>query len=69
MGLTGFGPESNEAAYDPILQARGGLMELTGNAGEDPQVVGIPLPDMGTSEHAYGLVMKALCKRALTGHR
>jgi formyl-CoA transferase len=44
VGLTGFGPESNEAAYDPILQARGGLMELTGNAGEDPQVLGIPLP-------------------------
>lgn len=67
LGLTGFGPDSNEAAYDPILQARGGLMELTGAAGGDPQVVGIPLPDMGTSEHAYGLVMKALCKRALTG--
>jgi len=67
VGLTGFGPESNEAAYDPILQARSGLMELTGKAGEDPQVLGIPLPDMGTSEHAYGLVMKALCKRAMTG--
>jgi crotonobetainyl-CoA:carnitine CoA-transferase CaiB-like acyl-CoA transferase len=67
VGLTGFGPDSNEAAYDPILQARGGLMELTGKAGEDPQVLGIPLPDMGTSEHAYGLIMKALCKRAMTG--
>jgi formyl-CoA transferase len=67
VGLTGFGPDSNEAAYDPILQARGGLMELTGNAGEDPQVLGIPLPDMGTSEHAYGCIMKALFKRARTG--
>jgi len=67
VGLTGFGPESNEAAYDPILQARGGLMELTGKAGEDPQVMGVPLPDMGTSEHAYGLIMKALFKRARTG--
>ncbi len=67
VGLTGFGPDSNEAAYDPILQARSGLMELTGNAGEDPQVLGIPLPDMGTSEHAYGLIMKALFKRAKTG--
>jgi crotonobetainyl-CoA:carnitine CoA-transferase CaiB-like acyl-CoA transferase len=67
VGLTGFGPESNEAAYDPILQARGGLMELTGNAGEDPQVLGIPLPDMGTSEHAYGQIMRALFKRAVTG--
>ncbi len=67
LGVTGFGPDSNEGAYDPILQARGGLMELTGEGGGDPQVVGIPLPDMGTSEHAYGLVMKALYERQATG--
>jgi formyl-CoA transferase len=67
LGVTGFGPESNEAAYDPILQARSGLMELTGEANGDPQVLGIPLPDMGTSEHAYGLLMKALFKRQATG--
>lgn len=66
LGLTGFGPDSNEGAYDPILQARSGLMELTGEAGGDPQVLGIPLPDMGTSEHGYGLLMKALFKRAAT---
>jgi formyl-CoA transferase len=67
LGVTGFGPDSNEAAYDPILQARSGLMELTGESDGDPQVLGIPLPDMGTSEHAYGLVMKALFKRQATG--
>ncbi len=67
LGITGFGPDSNEAAYDPILQARSGLMELTGEGQGDPQVLGIPLPDMGTSEHAYGLVMKALFKRQATG--
>ena len=67
LGLTGFGPDSNEGAYDPILQARSGLMELTGEAKGDPQVLGIPLPDMGTSEHGYGLLMKALFKRAVTG--
>ena len=67
LGLTGFGPDSNEGAYDPILQARSGLMELTGEADGDPQVLGIPLPDMGTSEHGYGLLMKALFKRAVTG--
>jgi crotonobetainyl-CoA:carnitine CoA-transferase CaiB-like acyl-CoA transferase len=67
LGVTGFGPDSNEAAYDPILQARSGLMELTGETHGDPQVLGIPLPDMGTSEHAYGLVMKALYKREVTG--
>lgn len=67
LGITGFGPGSNEVAYDPILQARGGLMELTGEADGSPQVVGIPLPDMGTSEHCYGLLMKALFVRAMTG--
>lgn len=67
LGITGFGPQSNEAAYDPILQARGGLMELTGERGGPPQVLGIPLPDMGASEHGYGLLMKALYKRAMTG--
>jgi crotonobetainyl-CoA:carnitine CoA-transferase CaiB-like acyl-CoA transferase len=29
--------------------------------------LGIPLPDMGASEHAYGLIMKALFRRAATG--
>jgi formyl-CoA transferase len=29
--------------------------------------MGIPLPDMGASEHGYGLLMKALFKRAVTG--
>jgi formyl-CoA transferase len=67
LGITGFGPDSNEAAYDPILQARGGLMELTGEPDGEPQVLGIPLPDMGASEHAYGLLMKALFRRQATG--
>jgi crotonobetainyl-CoA:carnitine CoA-transferase CaiB-like acyl-CoA transferase len=67
VGLTGFGPESNEAAYDPILQARGGLMEVTGDKSGPPYVLGVPLPDMGASEHGYGLIMKALYKKAMTG--
>ncbi|MEW6668563.1 MAG: CoA transferase [Thermodesulfobacteriota bacterium] len=67
LGMTGFGPDSNEAAYDPVLQARTGLMELTGEANGDPQVMGIPLPDMGCSVHGYGAVMKALFKRQATG--
>jgi formyl-CoA transferase len=67
LGVSGFGPDHVEAAYDPILQARGGLMEMTGEAGGEPQVMGIPLPDMGTSEHAYGSLMKALFIRERTG--
>ena len=67
LGITGFGFQSNEPAYDPVLQARGGFMELTGEKDGTPQVMGIPLPDMGASEHGYGLLMKALFKRAVTG--
>ncbi len=66
VGLTGFGPDSNEAAYDPILQARSGLMEVTGDKEGPPYVLGVPLPDMGASEHAYGMIMKALYKKAMT---
>ncbi len=67
LGVTGFGPASNEAAYDPILQARGGLMELTGEPDGEPHVVGVPLGDLGASEHAYGLIMKALYVKEATG--
>ena len=67
LGITGFGPDINEAAYEPILEARSGLMEVTGEAEGDPQHLGIPLADMGTGEHAYGLLMKALLKREKTG--
>jgi formyl-CoA transferase len=42
-------------------------MELTGEKDGPPQVVGIPLADMGASEHAFGELMKALYKRAVTG--
>jgi len=67
VGITGFGPQSNEAAYDPILQARAGFMELTGEPDDDPMVFGLPMVDLGAGEHAYGLVMKSLYQRAVTG--
>jgi formyl-CoA transferase len=67
IGITGFGPDSNEGAYDPILQARAGIMDLTGESDGDPQVFGVPIADLGTSEHAFGQIMKALYKRAVTG--
>lgn len=67
VGITGFGPQSDEAAYDPILQARAGFMALTGEPDGDPMVFGLPIVDLGAGEHAYGQVMKALYQRAVTG--
>jgi formyl-CoA transferase len=67
LGITGFGPQSDEGAYDPILQARSGFMELTGEEGGTPQVFGLPMVDLAASEHAYGQIMKALFRQAATG--
>lgn len=67
LSITGFGPGSDETAYDPVLQARLGWMDLTGEAEGAPQVFGLPMVDLGTSEHAYGAVMKALYERERTG--
>jgi len=65
LGITGFGPDCDEAAYDPILQARAGWMELTGEPDGPPLVFGLPMVDLGAAEHAYGAVMKALYQRAV----
>jgi crotonobetainyl-CoA:carnitine CoA-transferase CaiB-like acyl-CoA transferase len=67
VGMTGFGPESNEAAYDPILQARAGIMDLTGERDGAPQVFGLPMADLGASEQGYGQIMRALYIREATG--
>jgi crotonobetainyl-CoA:carnitine CoA-transferase CaiB-like acyl-CoA transferase len=67
VGMTGFGPDSNEAAYDPILQARAGIMDLTGERDGVPQVFGLPMADLGASEQGYGQIMRALYLRQATG--
>jgi crotonobetainyl-CoA:carnitine CoA-transferase CaiB-like acyl-CoA transferase len=67
VGMTGFGPDSNEAAYDPILQARAGIMDLTGEHDGAPQVFGLPMADLGASEQGYGQIMKALYLRETSG--
>ena len=67
LGITGFGPEHDEAAYDPVLQARSGFMELTGETDGSPLVFGLPMVDLGAAEHGYSEVMKALYRRATTG--
>jgi crotonobetainyl-CoA:carnitine CoA-transferase CaiB-like acyl-CoA transferase len=67
LGITGFGPDHDEAAYDPVLQARAGFMELTGERDGPPTVFGLPMVDLGAAEHGYGAIMKALYHRAVRG--
>ena len=67
LGITGYGPDCDDLAYDPIVQAKVGWMDLTGEPGGPPLVFGLPMVDLGAAEHAYGAVMKALYRRTLTG--
>lgn len=67
VGISGYGPSLDEGAYDPVVQARAGWMELTGEPEGFPQVFGLPMVDLGAAEHAYGAVMKALYERVVTG--
>ncbi len=67
LGISGFGPDHDEAAYDPVLQARAGFMALTGEPEGPPTPFGLPMVDLGAAEHAYGEVMKALYLRARGG--
>src|SRR2546428_10125069 len=67
LGISGFGPDHDEPAYDPVLQARAGFMALTGEPDGAPTPLGAPMGDLGAAEHAYGEVMKALYRREKTG--
>lgn len=67
LGITGYGPAHDQAAYDPVVQARAGWMDLTGEPDGFPQVFGLPMVDLGAAEHGYGAIMKALYKRAVGG--
>ncbi len=74
VSVTGFGqdgPRKNQAAYDFMIQAMGGLMSVTGEAddkpGGGPQKVGVPIVDLMTGMYAAVAVLAALAKRNETG--
>ena len=67
IGLTGYGSDVFEPAYDPVIQAECGLIEINGEPERSPMNIGVPIVDMGAGEHVYGQVMKALFEKELTG--
>jgi formyl-CoA transferase len=67
VGPTGYEPDIFEPAYDPVIQAECGLIEINGEQGRSPLNIGVPIVDMGAGEHVYGQVMKALFERKSTG--
>jgi crotonobetainyl-CoA:carnitine CoA-transferase CaiB-like acyl-CoA transferase len=68
--ITGYGqtgPYAERPGYDPIAQAIGGLMSVTGDRGGPPQRVGVALVDVLTSNHAVIAILAALRHRDATG--
>ena len=61
------GPLSGRPGYDPLMQAFGGLMSVTGEAGEPPVRVGTSIIDMGAGLWSVVGVLSALHHRTLTG--
>ena len=71
--ITGYGqsgPYSSRAGYDPIAQAMGGLMSVTGERdsepGGGPQRVGVAVTDLLTGMYAVSGIMAALLSRTRT---
>jgi crotonobetainyl-CoA:carnitine CoA-transferase CaiB-like acyl-CoA transferase len=67
IGVSGFGPERSEAAYDPMIQAYSGIMDTNGEPGDDPLKFGVSIADLEAANQAYSEIMKALLHREMTG--
>lgn len=72
--ITGFGqtgPRAQQAGYDYMIQAMGGLMSITGQAdgspGAEPMKVGVAVVDLATGLYASNAILAALLHARATG--
>jgi len=64
------GSRSQEAGYDAMIQAAGGLMSITGEdakQGGSPLKVGVAISDIMTGMYAASAILAALLRRETTG--
>ena len=68
--ITGFGqtgPYAERPGYDPLIQAMGGIMSLTGEPEGEPQKLGVPIADIMAGMYACVGIVAALRSREVTG--
>jgi CoA:oxalate CoA-transferase len=68
--VSGFGhtgPEAGKPAYDMVVQARGGVMSITGEKDRDPVRVGASIGDIVAGLYLTQGVLAALIARGQTG--
>ncbi len=67
--ITGFGPGEDEdrPGYDFLIQARGGIMGITGFPDGEPTKVGVAIADIVCGLQAAMAVLAALHRRNVTG--
>ena len=67
--ITGYGPGPDEdlPGYDFLVQARGGIMGITGFPDGEPTKVGVAIADIVCGMHAATAVVAALYRRSTTG--
>jgi crotonobetainyl-CoA:carnitine CoA-transferase CaiB-like acyl-CoA transferase len=67
--ITGFGPGPDEdrPGYDFLVQARGGVMGITGQPGGEPTKVGVAISDIVCGMFASNAILAALYRRGVTG--
>ena len=67
--ITGFGPGPDEdrPGYDFLVQARGGVMGITGQPDGEPTKVGVAISDIVCGLFASNAILAALHRRTVTG--
>lgn len=68
MGAFGAaGPEKDKPGYDPLMQACGGIMGVTGEPDRPPVRVGVSIVDMGTGMWSAMGILAAIIHRQNSG--
>lgn len=68
--VTGFGqdgPYAHRAGYDAMIQAMGGIMDLTGEPDGGPQKIGVAFADLFAALHGVVAIQAALLQRERSG--